>query len=338
MRRYLVYWFSVACHYGGLDALVRRLRRPALCILMLHRLRDEQDPLPLSLTPATYRWLIRCLSKRGWLRSLDDGLAGLDNGRAGIGYTLTLDDGYADNLVVLESASEVAPLTIYVSTSLVGGQTFWAYQLVNALAATEVQSLDLSHMGYGVWALDTEPQRRDCLTFLNRVLKTLHVDELEARVADIVRRLGVDTADASDRMLTWDEVKTLRESGVEIGAHTQRHGILTRLSPEEARHEIVESGRDLQRELGAPPRHFSYPNGGRDDYNADIKEMVRAAGYASAVTTVEGVNRADSDRFELLRINITEDRCRSPGGQLSEAYFLSYTTGAIAALREMFGG
>lgn len=331
-----MYALALCCHYGGIDYMTRRLRGSCLSVLMLHRLRSDDDPLPLSLSPETFRWLIGLLERRGLLGSLEQGLTNVRERLAGSSYAVTLDDGYVDNLVVLRDGSP-PPLTIYVSTSLVGEKTFWAYELVDALEKTDVEELDLSDMDLGRWSLSTEAARHDCLNELNDRLKALHIDRLEERVGEIVRRLGAERAERTDRMLTWDEVGQLSGAGVEIGSHTQRHGILARLTPEEAESEIAESRRILERELERPCRHFSYPNGAAGDFTQAIKEQVAAAGYQSAVTTIEGVNCGSIDPYEIKRINITEDRCRSPWGGRSAAYFLSYTSGFIAWIREVAG-
>jgi peptidoglycan/xylan/chitin deacetylase (PgdA/CDA1 family) len=70
----------------------------------------------------------------------------------------------------------------------------------------------------------------------------------------------------------------------------------------EARVEIVEGKRQLEEITGAPVTLFAYPNGkpGRD-YGPRDMELVKKAGFASAVSTISGVANRGSDLFQLPR-------------------------------------
>jgi peptidoglycan/xylan/chitin deacetylase (PgdA/CDA1 family) len=57
--------------------------------------------------------------------------------------------------------------------------------------------------------------------------------------------------------------------------------------------------------LGVPIEHFAYPFGG---FTADTVELVRRAGYTSAVTVVPGVARASDDHLRLPRILVNGER------------------------------
>lgn len=92
------------------------------------------------------------------------------------------------------------------------------------------------------------------------------------------------------------------QSGMEIGAHTVTHPILTRTSADAARNEIIECGRRLSDILRVPVRLFAYPNGKPGvDYASEHVRMVRDAGYAAAVSTSWGGATARSDIFQLPR-------------------------------------
>jgi peptidoglycan/xylan/chitin deacetylase (PgdA/CDA1 family) len=76
---------------------------------------------------------------------------------------------------------------------------------------------------------------------------------------------------------------------------------LSTLSAEEARHEVQESKRILEEQLGAPVRTFAYPSGRKEDYNRAIRAILEETGYSCAVTSVFGVNEKGQDPFELRR-------------------------------------
>jgi peptidoglycan/xylan/chitin deacetylase (PgdA/CDA1 family) len=84
-----------------------------------------------------------------------------------------------------------------------------------------------------------------------------------------------------------EEIGTLsRQGGVEIGAHTARHGILSRATPAEQREEIAGSRDALERWTARPIRAFAYPNGRPGiDYTADTVAILGDLGFDFAFTT-----------------------------------------------------
>ncbi|MDE2222894.1 MAG: polysaccharide deacetylase family protein [Candidatus Omnitrophica bacterium] len=108
-------------------------------------------------------------------------------------------------------------------------------------------------------------------------------------------------------MLTWDEVKEMEKSNITMGAHTQHHPYLPRLSLAQAQSEIAGSKKIIEQHLGHPVDYFCYPVGG---FTEEIKRMVQRDGYKAAVTTNRGTDRFDHDLYELKRIHInnSDDR------------------------------
>lgn len=104
----------------------------------------------------------------------------------------------------------------------------------------------------------------------------------------------------------WNELRALRDAGMEIGAHTVSHPDLTRLGSEGARTEIAQSRAALMTELSIPVLSFCYP-GGR--FNGDLAAIVRDAGFTSATTTVQDGPQADP--FTLPRLRIYGDLSQS---------------------------
>ncbi len=106
-----------------------------------------------------------------------------------------------------------------------------------------------------------------------------------------------------DAYLTWDQVRQLDHSGlITIGGHTLDHPNLASLSPDEQRHEIIDSKAGIEQEIGHSIRHFAYPYG---DYNQTTIDIVRQAGYVTAVTTQPGDYQTPSAPYTLHRIRDT---------------------------------
>ncbi|HEV7716524.1 MAG TPA: polysaccharide deacetylase family protein, partial [Steroidobacteraceae bacterium] len=88
----------------------------------------------------------------------------------------------------------------------------------------------------------------------------------------------------------------------EIGSHTLSHPILSRCDPARQKLEIEESLRLLRTQLGRDITSFAYPNGRLCDIDSNSIDLVRAAGYASAVTCEGVFVRAGADPHLLSRI------------------------------------
>lgn len=106
--------------------------------------------------------------------------------------------------------------------------------------------------------------------------------------------------------LSWDELRRLRDQGVEIGNHSASHPYLLNRQPGEnadrLRARVVADIRRaddaLRRELGSVSRVFSYPYG---EYSPEIVTLLRELGFVGAVAQHSGVIAAATDRYALPR-------------------------------------
>lgn len=102
-------------------------------------------------------------------------------------------------------------------------------------------------------------------------------------------------------MLTWGQIKEMKNNGITIGAHTIDHVHLTEVSQSEARRQISRSKDVLEKELGQEIKYFCYPYG---DYNQAVADIVEENGFTAATTTVPGVVRSGMDPLLLNRLCI----------------------------------
>lgn len=79
------------------------------------------------------------------------------------------------------------------------------------------------------------------------------------------------------RHLSWDEIKEMKEWGIEFGSHTMSHRNLTRLAPSEVEYELTESKRIIEAVLG-PISCISYPF---NRVNPEVMGRARRAGYTT---------------------------------------------------------
>jgi len=106
--------------------------------------------------------------------------------------------------------------------------------------------------------------------------------------------------------MTWDQLRELAASGIEVGNHTVSHpyligphtGETEALWLERVKREVLGAQETFSRELGKAPRLFAYPFG---EYTPQVMEEVRKAGFIGAAGQQSGVIDTFSDRYLLPR-------------------------------------
>ncbi len=142
-------------------------------------------------------------------------------------------------------------------------------------------------------------------------LREMQEDDARALVASLALQHGVDGRALADRLLmTWDEIREMAADPlVTFGAHTKGHYALAKLPEDRARTEMTESIAALERELGRPCRHFSFPYG--DPTAAGEREfrLAAEAGMHTAVTTRKGLihTRHQNRLTALPRLSLNGD-------------------------------
>ncbi len=274
-----------------------------LCILNYHRILETLDPL-LEAEPdaATFRWQMQVLADCFNVLPVDQALAALADGsmppRA---VCITFDDGYrSTHDLALPILREFGfPATVFVTTGHIDNGSMWNDRILEALRSMQTGQLDLGDVGLGSYSLGTLDERKQTTLALTEKAKYLAPQLRQDLVELLETRAGCP---GRELMLTRDMVRTLSRQGIEIGAHTVSHPILTSLDDATAMHEIAESKRQLEEITGQPVRYFAYPNGKHGmDFDERHMAMAREAGFEAAFSTAMGAAARTHDRFALPR-------------------------------------
>jgi peptidoglycan/xylan/chitin deacetylase (PgdA/CDA1 family) len=288
---------------GTITSGLRRGGR-SLLILIYHRVLEAPDPLRRrTVDAAEFASQMDLLAQCFNVLPLPEALARLHSRslppRA---VSVTFDDGYADNLLValpIMRARGVQP-TIFVATSYLDGGIMFNDAITEALRVAP-RRFDLSDIGLGVIELGDHESRRMAIGRLIGELKYRPASERRSLAMEIVSRAQSDIP--RDLMLTTSQVRELRAAGVDIGAHTATHPILSRLEPAAAREDMARGKEVLEGILGEPVRHFAYPNGRPDeDYRAEHVAMARELGFSAALSTAWGAGHPGCDAFQVPRV------------------------------------
>lgn len=97
-----------------------------------------------------------------------------------------------------------------------------------------------------------------------------------------------------------DDLRAMRDAGMEIGAHSLSHSDLTTLNNATASAEIADSRVQLAAMINAPVTSFCYPIG---RFNARTRLLVQEADYISGVTTLQHDDYSDPYLLPRIRIH-----------------------------------
>ena len=275
-----------------------------VAIVNYHRVLAAPSPY-LASEPSieTFTWHMELLARCFNVLPLRDALAAIDAGRVPPrAVCITFDDGYRSvhdlALPVLRRLG--LPATVFVSSGYVSGLMMWNDRIVEAVETLPAEELNLAEFGLGVYSLRSVAERASTLGSLTEESKYLPPQQ-RSELVDRLETL-VGNGGASELMLSPEMVANLDRHGIEIGAHTVSHPILTSLDDASAMHEISTSKRDLEAIIGKPVPLFAYPNGKvGTDFDARHVAMVREAGFQAAFTTAVGALTRHHDRYQLPR-------------------------------------
>lgn len=234
---------------------------------------------------------------------------------------ITFDDGYRD---VLENALPVlqhhrAPATLYLSSGVVETRGYFPhdrlYSLLlewhgNAAMRARANTFELERIESASAMMGPQPK-----SWLYHLIRHHSAAELE-RLCQALQAIADRPVPppSSARALSWDDVRALDACGVEIGAHTTSHCVLTHLPGHDVEADLRRSREAIERALGKPVRHFAYCNG---YYNETVIAALKRTGYMSAVTTEDRLNRLGDDPFRIGRRVLWEKSAWGTSGQLS---------------------
>lgn len=286
------------------DLGARQLKQcGSLTILTYHSIPPEPDQMvPGGIHAELFGRQLDIIKRFFNVLPLSEAIMRADNGTLPARTVcITFDDGYADNFTVALPMLKERNLraTFFVTTGFLDGGIMWndvvrlCVQQASSLAAFK------PYLPSGALSSAT-PARSDVIDAVQRHLKYEAPEKRQASVDALAAELR--TSIPSDVMMSSVQVKSMAAEGMDIGAHTVTHPILSRVEPVQARKEITGSKLALEEILGRSVDLFAYPNGvPGTDFTEEHLRMACEAGYSAAVTTSPGIAASGIDRMQLPR-------------------------------------
>lgn len=221
--------------------------------------------------------------------------------------SITFDDGYRDNhdlaLPLLKRHGLTA--TFYVASSYLNGGLIFHDVLVETIRHASSGILDLGIEGLERLTISDMNSRVAAVQHLMGAMKYLPPMQRQQLSERLLDTLGKNAP--RSLMMSDEQVRAMSRSGMSIGGHTAHHVILSKLSPEAAREEILTNQQALTSLVDKQLRSFAYPNGKPGiDYDAGHVALVRELGYRNAVSTQSAVGTRQASLHELPRFVLNE--------------------------------
>ena len=336
--------FLSALDSTGFNSLLPRISRDRLLVLCYHGVvsgsrADAREGYENTVSIDEFARHLEWLGRHYRFVDLAAALECLerrDSGRPPV--LITFDDGYRNNLSLAAPILRRigAPAVFFLSTAYVGtSRLLWPLEMEVRLEQSPGVEIFTPTLPQTPIRIPGDRELRASLARRLRLeLKALPNQERLGYLEHLKTLTNLDPSKVDRELhdfMSWDEARELAALGFDIASHTCEHPILSRLSEDELRFELLESKARIEAELGRPVTALAYPNGGISDYSPAVIAMAKACGY-SAAFAVDGTfqktiaAQGAMSRYALSRIIVE--------GHLPETHFHFLASGARNLLRK----
>ena len=199
---------------------------------------------------------------------------------------LTFDDGYANNLYVVEPILNKynLPYTVFISTEHIATGQYYPTSVNRIIVkGSGLKKISLPSQNIS-FSIETENDINNTVDSISNLLKTLTLKRVREITNDLINNVSKDKwlelqeKYNSVRPMNWDEVIELsNRKNVTIGSHCKYHICChDNQDLEEIERQILESKQIIEDKLKIECNYFAYPNG---DFTNSSNAIVRQAGY-----------------------------------------------------------
>ena len=288
----------------------QRIKNSHIIILAYHRVYPKKDNFFVPyVSPEEFENQIKYLQKYFKIFSLEELVNFLKNSKiCNEEYkniaVITFDDGYKDNYIYAYPILKRhrIPATIFLTTDYIGeDRLFWWDEVGYIICNTKKDKINIPNIGE--YSLNNNEEKNNCVVIISEKLKKFP-NKLKNEYISILQNkcnVTIPPGLGEKMVLSWGEIHEMKDNGVNFGAHTKTHPILTNEILNEAEKEIVDSKKTIEKHLKIEIILFAYPNG---SFNDEIIQLVKNNGFNCAVSTKQSViNKYNSnDIYSLPRI------------------------------------
>jgi len=330
-------------YYSGIINLFVRIKpENRIRILAYHKISDEYPYLNLTTTVPSFKKQIEYLKEYCHIISLSEAVDLLKTKRKIPRSTvvLTFDDGYKCTYhnAFPELKKYRIPATVFLTVNPIEyKEPLWFEFITCAINDTLRKTLDLEYFGLKKYLINTPGEKNQAIEHIATYVKKLNTNDRKDFLKILSQKLLIDSNNSKitdGNMLSWEEIREMKKEGISFGAHTMTHSILTNIPLKEAQYEVCQSRKIIEERLGGKTTFFAYTNGGWNDFNGDIINILKDNQFTCACTLINGTN--NTNLFALRRDNIHEELASSTSGLFFKPLFVTETSGIFEHLFRRF--
>jgi peptidoglycan/xylan/chitin deacetylase (PgdA/CDA1 family) len=300
---------------GWADRLLQApVAEPQWLVLAYHRIVDSCDQDPLSMVMCTRRENFAAhlayLKQHFPVLSVDEGLERLNSAEPGLYFSVTFDDGYADNL--LQAAPELQrlslPATVFVATGgLPEKKALWWDRIIAAVHGSPLSILNTADLDLPGLAGEESLSTAARAGLAQRILDGLWqmpASAVPEKIELLEQRLQAPVNGLSAARMDDEQLRQLALTGIDIQVHSSSHHDMAAMPLEDAVADINACRAYLKQCLARDNLDgFAYPGGRSSDA---LRKALQHEGYRYAFSTDRGVNTRSTDVMQLKRMLLAD--------------------------------
>lgn len=229
---------------------------------------------------------------------------------------ITVDDGYSDFFQIAFPLLKKFSLgaMVFVTTGFISGHCwFWWDRLSYLLASAPAGKRTIGFNQRTAHGDPSDPAERQSLwKAIADHLSTIPDEDKELVLVGLAKKLEVSvptSPPAEFAPITWDQIREMAAQGIEFGAHTVNHPVLSRVDRQRAEEEIAQSRDELSGQLDREVGWFCYPQGLPGDFLPETVELVQKSGFRGSFTAFPSATHGGFP-FTLPRYSISGDEVK----------------------------
>lgn len=264
----------------------------------------------------TFRWQLEQLSNRWHVLSFGDYLKLIKNEQKVPKYTvvLTIDDGYLDFFTFAYPLLKEFKMraTLFVTVRFISGR-YWLWHdiLKYILIRSKKSFIELTFNKQIIKInLSDDKNIKEKWNKISNFCITLEDNIKWQFIEYLIKETGVAlpiNPPYPYNAVNFDQLEEMSKNGVEIGAHTMTHPILSQVKDKDLSYEIRYSKKVLEEKLKINIISFCYPNGMPQDISEKAVLEVKRTNYLGSCVTSPYIKR-QIDPYKIPRLGINGDK------------------------------
>ena len=308
----------IIADFLGLNCLFKILNKDKTRVLMYHGVTSYKFKAPCwtQISRRKFGWQMKFLRSRynvvpaSYLIESSKNISNEIKNSVVITFDDGLENNYSEVWPVLKKLNLKAVCFVVPNLSQTARKT-WPDELYELFINTSDTEMDLCTFGLDKIDLRCSPEKRfELYSMLVETLKSWPDEKRSQLVNHIFSKNSQPNVDPQSpfKLMTAKQILTLSKSKeFDIGSHSNKHIILSTLSPERQEEEIRSSINTLTRWKVPYIPIFAFPNGRLEDFNSHSIDLLKKMKFEAALTTVDGFWNRTDDNYYIKRISIGAD-------------------------------